>query len=60
MSWTKWFGAIVEDEATAYPAGTVGGEDEPTGVTGDVAVIVAAMHEAYAFTPQMLGHGRVR
>ena len=50
----------MEDEATAYPEGTVCGEDEPTEVTGDVAVVVAAMHEADAFTPQMLVHGSVR
>ena len=35
-SWTKWFGAIMEDEATAYPEGTVCGEDEPTKEPGDV------------------------
>ena len=50
----------MEDEATAYPEGTACGEDEPTEVTGDVAVVVAAMHEADAFTPQMLVHGSVR
>ena len=50
----------MEDEATAYPEGTVCGEDEPAEVTGDVAVVVAAMHEADAFTPQMLVHGSVR
>ena len=27
---------------------------------GRSQAVVAAMHEAYAFTPQMLGHGRVR
>ena len=50
----------MEDEATAYPEGTVCDEDEPTEVTGDVAVVVAAMHEAEAFTPQMRVHGSVR
>ena len=50
----------MEDEATADPEGTVCDEDEPTEEPRDVAVVVAAMHEAEAFTPQMLVHGSVR